>query len=152
MATPLTDGINALTQYANETTGASDTNLSDAVYTLAQGYVSRYDYLSGIEWEEKKYINNSGTVSENGNLHYTVDAIRLPQGTYLLYGIQTINSALNYRIHKYDSDDNWVEQIETKGFSKGYVALIINVSDAQSYLRFSIASTFSGALIKFFDI
>lgn len=35
---PLTQGINALTAYANEVTGASDTNLSDAVYTLAQGY------------------------------------------------------------------------------------------------------------------
>ena len=37
-ATPLTDAINALTQYANETTGASDTNLSDAVGTLVAGY------------------------------------------------------------------------------------------------------------------
>ena len=38
MSTPLTDGINALTAYANETTGASDTTLSDAVGTLAAGY------------------------------------------------------------------------------------------------------------------
>ena len=38
MATPLTDAINALTTYANETTGASDTNLSDAVGTLVDGY------------------------------------------------------------------------------------------------------------------
>lgn len=38
MATPLTDAINALTTYANETTGASDTNLSDAVETLVDGY------------------------------------------------------------------------------------------------------------------
>lgn len=38
MATPLTDNINALTTYANEVTGASDTNLSDAVHTLASGY------------------------------------------------------------------------------------------------------------------
>ena len=38
MATPLTDSINALTTYANEVTGASDTNLSDAVHTLASGY------------------------------------------------------------------------------------------------------------------
>lgn len=38
MATPLTDGITALTTYANEVTGASDTNLSDAVYSLAEGY------------------------------------------------------------------------------------------------------------------
>lgn len=152
MATPLTNGINALTAYANEVTGASDTTLSDAVYSLAQGYVSRYDYLSGIEWEEEKYIDASGTVGGNGYLHYTVDAICLPQGTYLLYGIQTANTTLNYRIHEYDSDDNWVKQTGAKGFGKGYVALIINVSDAQSYLRFSIASTFSGALIKFFDI
>lgn len=37
-ATPLTDAINALTQYANETTGQSDTTLSDAVGTLVAGY------------------------------------------------------------------------------------------------------------------
>jgi len=38
--TPLTDSIEALTTYANQVTGASDTNLSDAVYTLVQGYGS----------------------------------------------------------------------------------------------------------------
>lgn len=38
MSTPLTDAINALTTYANSVTGESDTNLSDAVYSLAQGY------------------------------------------------------------------------------------------------------------------
>ena len=38
MATPLTNSINALTAYANEVTGGSDTNLSDAVHTLASGY------------------------------------------------------------------------------------------------------------------
>lgn len=36
--TPLTDAINALTRYANDTTGAGDTNLSDAVGTLVAGY------------------------------------------------------------------------------------------------------------------
>lgn len=36
--TPLTDAINALTQYANDTTGQSDTTLSDAVGTLVAGY------------------------------------------------------------------------------------------------------------------
>lgn len=38
MATPLTDAINALTAYANETTGKSDTTLSDAVESLVAGY------------------------------------------------------------------------------------------------------------------
>ena len=51
--TPLTDAINALTQYANETTGASDTNLSDAVGTLVAGYGggggSLDDFVEGSE-------------------------------------------------------------------------------------------------------
>ena len=38
MSTPLTDSINALTAYANETTGASDTTLSDAVGRLCERY------------------------------------------------------------------------------------------------------------------
>ena len=36
--TPLTDAINALTTYANETTGKNDTNLSDAIGSLVDGY------------------------------------------------------------------------------------------------------------------
>lgn len=40
MVTPLTDAINALTTYANETTGANDTDLSSAVATLVAGYGS----------------------------------------------------------------------------------------------------------------
>ena len=49
--TPLTDSIEALTTYANQVTGASDTNLSDAVYTLAQGYGGgggRFDVIGDV--------------------------------------------------------------------------------------------------------
>ena len=48
MSTPLTDGINALTAYANEVTGASDTTLSDAIHTLTDGYGQSGGY-TGIE-------------------------------------------------------------------------------------------------------
>lgn len=47
--TPLTDSIEALTTYANQKTGASDTNLSDAVYRLVQGYGSGGDSAFEIE-------------------------------------------------------------------------------------------------------
>lgn len=58
MATPLSDEIRALIAYANETTGAGDTLLGDAVRTLCEGYggggddpvpevVSWYDYIVG---------------------------------------------------------------------------------------------------------
>lgn len=49
MSTPLTDSINALTTYANEVTGASDTTLSDAVHTLASGYGQGGGY-TGLEY------------------------------------------------------------------------------------------------------
>lgn len=38
MSTPLTDSIQNLIDYINEVTGGQDTNLSDAVATLADGY------------------------------------------------------------------------------------------------------------------
>lgn len=48
MSSPLTDKINALTAYANGVTGESDTTLSDAVATLADGYGQGGGY-AGIE-------------------------------------------------------------------------------------------------------
>lgn len=54
MATPLTDAINALTTYANETTGASDTTLSDAVESLVAGYGG-----GGGEWTTDGIAGNS---------------------------------------------------------------------------------------------
>lgn len=59
--TPLTDSIEALTTYANQVTGASDTNLSDAVYTLAQGYgggggTSNMSDLLKARFEEQGYV------------------------------------------------------------------------------------------------
>lgn len=57
--TPLTDSIEALTAYVNQTTGESDTNLSDAVHRLVQGYGSGGD--SAFEIEEVVVGENSVT-------------------------------------------------------------------------------------------
>ena len=57
MATPLTDSINALTQYANETTGKSDTTLSDAVGSLVEGYGGGLP--SGISITDYTAISNT---------------------------------------------------------------------------------------------
>lgn len=53
MATPLTDSIEALTNYINEVTGESDDNLSDAIATLADGYGS-----GGISIDDLVYAPN----------------------------------------------------------------------------------------------
>jgi len=51
MSTPLTDSIQNLIDYINEVTGDEDTNLSDAVATLADGYggISVDGFMSGDE-------------------------------------------------------------------------------------------------------
>lgn len=74
MSTPLTDSINALTTYANEVTGASDTNLSDAVHTLANGYGGGG---SGLEYETGTYTaaSNSNPTISFSNPHNTAPAV-----------------------------------------------------------------------------
>ena len=58
MATPLTDSINALTAYANEITGKSDTTLSDAVGSLVEGYGGGSGYTL-IRSEEREISTTS---------------------------------------------------------------------------------------------
>jgi len=53
MSSPLTDKINALTAYVNEVTGESDTTLSDAVATLADGYGQGEGISDGVEILER---------------------------------------------------------------------------------------------------
>lgn len=54
----LTDGIEALTTYANGVTGESDTTLSDAVASLADGYGGG----SGLEYEEGTYTATEDSI------------------------------------------------------------------------------------------
>lgn len=58
MSTPLTDSINALTAYANEATGQSDTNLSDAVHTLASGYGGGGNVVTGTYTPSEDIYSN----------------------------------------------------------------------------------------------
>ena len=51
MSKPLTDSINALTRYANSVTGASDTTLSEAVATLANGYGQGGSGSETLNWK-----------------------------------------------------------------------------------------------------
>lgn len=62
MAKPLTDAITALTTYANTVTGASDTDLSSAVATLANGYGQ------GGSDDFVAWLNNTLESYENDNL------------------------------------------------------------------------------------
>ena len=76
MTKVLTSKIEALTAYANEITGKSDTTLSDAVASLANGYggENETDYDDVVlpsEYQRVEYIESSGT-----------QFINLPYGFY----------------------------------------------------------------------
>lgn len=66
MSTPLTDSINALTAYANETTGAFDTTLSDAVGRLCEGY-NGGNSLFTVEKIKTYTVEESWENDANGN-------------------------------------------------------------------------------------
>ena len=65
----LTDGIEALTSYANEITGESDTTLSDAVASLTDGYGGEGQWIDyddapvtlPEEYQRVEYIESNGT-------------------------------------------------------------------------------------------
>ena len=100
MSTPLTDGINALTAYANETTGAEDTTLSDAVGRLCEGY-------------------------GGGNI-----ANELAKGNDLLYGddivfdssVETIGDYAFYAKHIASASGNGVKLIGNHALSNPYTS------------------------------
>lgn len=90
--TPLTDAINALTQYANETTGQSDTNLSDAVGTLVAGYGGGGGWSSeGIANRTEPYgeITLDSTVTQIRNYAFyqrPITRIYAPEVTTIIDG------------------------------------------------------------------
>ena len=89
MSTPLTDSINALTAYANEVTGESDTTLSDAVHTLASGYGQSGYAPNG--YTRLLYLESSGTqgidTGKYGKLdsRFVIDFCFVPKGAYGYY-------------------------------------------------------------------
>jgi hypothetical protein len=82
MAQPLTDAIQALTRYANETTGASDQTLSDAVETLVEGYGQ-----GGGSWTTEGFISKT---EPNGDIVVPSSITRI--GAYTFYGRNGITS------------------------------------------------------------
>ena len=79
MSTPLTDAINALTTYANEITGKSDTNLPDAVRSLADGYSGGSSFYSGTYTPEQDTAGPSFDVGAANISHFLIYATTNPR-------------------------------------------------------------------------
>lgn len=133
MATPLTDTINALTTYANEVTGASDTNLSDAVHTLASGYgggggsvLTVTLTLTNNEWLPDKTFAEIQSAYNNGD---TVEVIAYNESggeycqTSCRYYEESVPQTFEYRVAWFDFDDTGYLCLDTYGYTSNGVEL-----------------------------
>ena len=138
--TPLTDSIEALTTYANQVTGASDTNLSDAVYTLAQGYGGgggRFDVIGDVTVSESDVYKVKINLPANWNNIYDyifilLDIQATPKSSWTYYKFNTeslsglYNALSSYGINFfkgifYKRNNNWYQSIGTTTGSYGEV-------------------------------
>ena len=144
--TPLTDAINALTTYANETTGASDTTLSDAVATLVAGYGQgggSSGWQRPAEWPDISKLDRTGEVAyllysadeETGfcdilvQANYKVTIGHIENDAFVADTAET-TVASNSRYRKYF------------GSSSGGYKVVRIVGNAQSILMLSTSGTY----------
>lgn len=104
MAQPLTDAIEALTTYANTVTGASDTTLSDAVATLANGYGGGvYDALYPMTCPRTDGVATFNLRISENNGHIKLTFPNAISGSYLFINLTDLvanssaTSAVNNR-------------------------------------------------------
>lgn len=99
MAKPLTDAINALTTYANTVTGASDTDLSSAVATLANGYGQGGGSSDVLNWKATGVAGFviRGIYAEINEIVIDMDnmAQNLPSFSY--FALKTTNGKIKFK-------------------------------------------------------
>ena len=99
--TPLTDAINALTRYANDTTGASDTTLSEAVATLAAGYGG------GGGGGSSSYVPNP-----NKPLTSAIESLTAYANSVTGASDQTLSEAVATLIAGYGGSYDWTDYVQ----------------------------------------
>jgi len=100
MAKPLTDSINALTRYANTVTGASDTDLSSAVATLANGYGQGGGSSDVLNWKATTAVtgfNVRGIFAEINEIVIDMDntAQNIPLMSY--FALKTTDGKIQFK-------------------------------------------------------
>ena len=109
------------------------------------------DYLKSIEWEWNKYIAANGKITAgDGSAAYSIVPLFLKAGVYRLQGYNRYTGKiLNYRIHEYNSNDEWVKQVTYFSINEQSPVDATFVLDHDSYIRISMGKQyFTGTLTK----
>lgn len=105
MATPLTDAINALTTYANEVTGKSDTTLSAAVGSLADGYggvggITDGTVINNWDFTQSRYdsVLGKNVILDNGATYSSDGVLIGTQSSNATFGVWCQNMSYEFEI------------------------------------------------------
>lgn len=139
---PLTQGINALTTYANSVTGESDTNLSDAVYSLVQGYgqgsgSNLLDYARTFENLFNGATNLPPTIELNADSLATGN--KFASSFYHAYEDGENSATIDLTVHF--PSDNAVQTSLYRGFFQAYGLKSVTIDGDLSNIT-SYAGTF----------
>jgi len=94
------------------------------------------DMLKNVVWKIGFFLNNLGDTAQNGNARYTETYISVvPNGKYVLSG-HSLNNPLWDRIHGYNSNKEWVQQISKLDWIGNFTSLI-TIPSGCSYIRIS---------------
>ena len=119
---------------------------------LMMMHTSEINYLANAEWTPG-YINASGGINSASAdiLHYS-NQIAIPTpGTYKITGISgtDMNNAVNNRLHGYDQQGNWIEQITyiTSSLNNNY-EMVAEISSNIHYIRLSTGRYYTVSMVR----
>lgn len=126
--TPLTDAINALTTYSNTVTGASDTTLSDAVATLADGYGGGGSEIIDLSEQSLWEVGAvTGTLARNYPTNKQTSDTRLRGVNLFWTGCQSYKFSMDWQ------NGEW-EALYAQYNSSGMSAVVFNTLTADTIL------------------
>ena len=100
------------------------------------GMQTEKDYLVNVTWTEGYMINGDGVVTGDNRGKYS-ELVRVTPGkSYLLTGTAGKSSPLWDRVHGYDENGNWAEQIARADWIDTF-SLTITIPNNCRYIRVS---------------
>lgn len=99
--------------------------------------------LDTSEWEEDKYIGESGSIGSENGAHYSSNFSRVMSGTYTFNMHRSSTNNSRVRLHGYDKNHTWVLQLYTDVINSGtgWYSASVTIPSSVKYVRVSCRST-----------
>lgn len=101
-------------------------------------FVGVVNPINGISWTDGKAISANGSITDNGSFHYS-SLVPIESGIYTFVW-EAVGVSNTIRIHGYDSNGTWIQQIDTfaSGVSGVQTRTLAEIPSTVTQLRLSI--------------